>query len=430
MTRRFVAARARAARGRWRFAHLIDPLELPVPACPVSPAESVAEALDRWRAGYRVQVLRSEFLDVLALVPDPRDPRGRRYPLTGLLAIAILATAAGMRGYAGFATWARTAPEEVLAQLGIRSRRPSEKTFRTVLARLDPAELDRQLGAYFTALAAADCAEAGLLAVALDGKTLRGARRAGAGAAHLVSVFAHHTRLVLGQLAVAEKSNEIPCVRKLLKLFQQTRLLVTMDAMHTQTATAKLICSTLKSHYLMIVKQNQPKLLARIQALPWTKVPVTATDDDHGHGRDERRTLKVLTAARGIGFPYAKQVVQITRERVLTATGETSREIVYAICSLPFEHARPTTIGAWLRKHWGIENSVHWVRDVTFDEDRSTIRTGNAPQVVAALRNTALNLHRVAEAPNIAEACRATALSSNRGLNLLTDPQIRRPRAC
>jgi predicted transposase YbfD/YdcC len=330
-----------------------------VPAGSVSPVSSVAEALDHWRAGDRVDLLRSELLDVLAAVRDPRDPRGRRYPLAALLAIAILATAAGMRGYAGFATWARTVPEDVLSQLGIRFRRPSEKTFRSALQRLDPADLDRQLGAYFTAVAAAQATQSGLLVVALDGKTLRGARRAGAAAAHLVSVFAHHARLVLGQLAVAEKSNEIPCVRKLLKLFRQVRLLVTVDAMHTQTATAKLICSTLKSHYLMIVKSNQPTLLARIQALPWAEVPVTATDDDHGHGRIERRTLQILTAARGIGFPYAKQVVRITRERLVSATGARTVEVVYAICSLPFEQARPAMIATWLRQHWGIENRVH-----------------------------------------------------------------------
>jgi hypothetical protein len=98
-----------------------------------------------------------------------------------------------------------------------------------------------------------------------------------------------------------------PCVRKLLRTFGKARqLLVTVDAMHTQTDTAKLICGTLKSHYLMIVKSNQPKLLARLKALPWSEVPVTATDDTHGHGRIETRTLKVLTAARGIGFPHAR----------------------------------------------------------------------------------------------------------------------------
>ncbi|WP_261900559.1 ISAs1 family transposase, partial [Mycobacterium marinum] len=127
-------------------------------------------------------------------------------------------------------------------------------------------------------------------------------------------------RLVLGQLAVAEKSNEIPCVRRLLKILpRRVRWLVTVDAMHTQTATAKLICATLKSHYLMIVKSNQAKLLARITALPWAEVPTTATDDSRGHGRVEKRTLQILTAARGIGFPYAKQIVRITRERLVIA---------------------------------------------------------------------------------------------------------------
>lgn len=398
-----------------------------MPAGLVSPVESITAALDRWRAGDRVEVLRTEFLDVLASVPDPRSAQGRRYPLAGLLAIAVLATAAGMRSYAGFATWARVAPVEVLDQLGIRFRRPSEKTFRSVLSRLDAADLDQRLGAHFTMLAAG---EDGLLAVAVDGKTLRAARRMGAVATHLVSVFAHRAQLVLGQLAVAEKSNEIPCVRRLLKLLpRRVGLLVTVDAMHTQTATAKLICSTLKSHYLMIVKANQPGLLSRLAALPWAEVPHSALDDSHGHGRVEQRTLQILTAARGIGFPYAKQVIRITRERVLTATGQCSVEVVYAICSLPFEHARPAVIATWLRQHWGIENSVHWVRDVTFDEDRSTARTGAGPQVLASMRNTAMNLHRLRGTDNIAEACRTTALTINNSLDLL-HTRIPSPQAC
>jgi predicted transposase YbfD/YdcC len=402
-----------------------------MPAASVSALDRVAAALGRWRAGERVEVLRTELLDVLAAVPDPRDPRGVRYSVMALLAIAILATAAGMRGCAGFATWAATVPEEVLAGLGVRFRRPSEKTFRSLLTRLDAAELDRRLGAYFTALAAAQASADAPLAVALDGKTIRGARRAGGRAAHLVSVFAHQARLVLGQLAVPDKSNEIPCIRAVLRQFRRVRLLVTVDAMHTQRATAKLICATLKSHYLMIVKSNQPTLLARITALPWAQVPVTHADlPERGHGRVETRTLKTLTAARGTGFPYAKQIIQITRERLLIATGVRTVEVVYAICSLPFEHALPAHIAAWLRGHWGIENSLHHVRDVTFDEDRSRVRTGTAPQAMATLRNTTINLHRLAGATNIAKACRTTALTNADALTLLGEPRNPRSRVC
>lgn len=275
-----------------------------MPVVAVSPAVPVSEALDRWRAGLAidgVEVLRSGLLEVLASVPDPRAARGKRYPL---LAIAILTVAAGMRGYAGFASWARTAPDEVLSQLGVRFRRPSEKTFRRVLSSLNAADLDQRLGGYFTALAAAAQPDpGGLVVVSLDGKTVRGAARGTATGTHLVSVFAHHARLVLAQLAVAAKSNEIPCVRAVLKSLPRFPMMVIMDAMHTQIKTARLIRATLRSHYQLVVKSNQPGLLARIKTLPWGDVPVTATDDARGHGRVEKRTLQSLTAARGIGSP-------------------------------------------------------------------------------------------------------------------------------
>jgi predicted transposase YbfD/YdcC len=395
-----------------------------VSVCSVSLVDPVVEVLDRRRVEPETVRVAPCLLEVLKTVPDPRDPRGTRYPLVGLLAIMILATAAGMRSVAGFASWVRTAPPEVLAELGIRVRRPSEKTLRTLIARLDAADLDRRLGDYFAAVAAvAD--SGGLMAVALDGKTVRGARLGGGRAPHLVSIFAHHARLVLGQLAVAAKSNEIPTVRKLLKGMNRTGLIATIDAMHTQVATAKLICGQLKSHYLMTVKANQPKLLARITAQPWGEVPIAHRDADAkpSHGRIETRTMKVLTVPRGIGFPYARQIMQITRERVQVTTGKRTIETVYAICSVSFEQAKPRQLAAWLRNHWGIENAVHWVRDVTYDEDRSTLRTGTAPQVAATLRNTAISLHRIDGALNIAEACRTTGFSPNRGLHLLTNTQ-------
>jgi predicted transposase YbfD/YdcC len=401
-----------------------------VPVVAVSPVPVVVEVL-----GQRIVELDDPFasglLDVLRAVPDPRDRRGRRYQLWSLLAVAILATAAGMRSFAGIATWIRTAPEQVLAELGLGARRPSEKTFRTLFARLDAADLDRRLGGHFTRLAEEEVEAGDVIAVALDGKTVRGARLTGGRAPHLISAFAHRARLVLGQLAVAVKSNEIPAVRALLRTLGMTTLLVTVDAMHTQVATAKLICGTLKSHYLMVAKDNQPGLLARIKAQPWSKVPVVHRDTDPkpSHGRIETRLLKVLTVPRGIGFPYARQIIEITRERVVISTGKRSVEIIYAICSMPFEQAPPRLLAQWLRGHWGIENSVHHVRDVTWDEDRSTVRTGTAPQVMATLRNTAMGLHRLHGADNIAEACRTTAFSRDRGVQMLYGHRISRSAA-
>ncbi|UZK92694.1 ISAs1 family transposase (plasmid) [Mycobacterium ulcerans] len=289
------------------------------------------------------------------------------------------------------------------------------------MSRLDPADLNARMGSYFTAhVASSD--PSGLVPIALDGKMLRGALRAKATATHLVSVFAHRARLVLGQLAVAEKSNEIPCVRALLTLLPGSlRWLVTVDAMHTQVVTAKLICATLKSHYLMIVKSNQAKIFARITALPWAEVPTAATDDSAATAVSRPAPANHHRCTRN-RLPYAKQIIRITRERLITATDQRSVEVVYAICSLPFEHARPTAIMTWMRQHWGIENSLHWIRDVTFDEDRQRAHTGNGAQVLATLRNTAINLHRLNGADNIAEACRITALTANRRLDLL-NPQ-------
>ena len=203
-------------------------------ACPFSIIRVVdCQALDRWRGGDRVEVLRSEFLDVLASVPTPR-PRGRRYRLDGLLAIAILATAAGMGCYAGFATWAATRRSRCSPNWGSgfadRPRRRSERYFNDWIRRIGPPP--RRL---FHRAGRDRGSRRGQLAGGRSGRqdAARGASGRAA-AAHLVSVFAHHARLALGQLAVAEKSNEIPCVRKILHPFGQVRLLLMVDAMHTR----------------------------------------------------------------------------------------------------------------------------------------------------------------------------------------------------
>ena len=239
-------------------------------------------------------------------------------------------------------------------------------------------------------------------------QALRGALRAGATATDLVSVFAHRARLVLGQFAVAEKSNEIPCVRKLLKLLpRRVRWLVTVDAMHTQVATANLICTTVKSHYLMVVKANQAGLLARITALPWANGRVAATDTypaDPHHHKGYRLSL------RQTGRPDHPRTRRHGHRQ--TRRRGRLRHLQPAVRASP-----ASEIATWLRQHGGIENSLHWVRDVTYDEDRSTTHIGNGAQIMASLRNTAINGRG---ATYTAEACRATALTVNRRLDLLS----------
>ena len=205
-----------------------------LPAHSVSPVSSIAQALDRWRGGDRVEVLRSEFLDVLASVPDPRDPRGRRYPLDGLLAIAILATAAGMGSYAGFATWAATAPIEVLAQLGddpvSATDREDVPSGISTTGSSGSGPPPRRL---FHRAGRDRGSRRGQIAGGRSGRqdAARGASGRSGRRAPGVGVRPPRPARELGQLAVAEKSNEIPCVRKILHPFRQVRLLVTVDVL-------------------------------------------------------------------------------------------------------------------------------------------------------------------------------------------------------
>jgi predicted transposase YbfD/YdcC len=242
-----------------------------------------------------------------------------------------------------------------------------------------------------------------------------GAKAAGKVAPHLVAALDHVLGVVLGQVQVEEKSNEIPALRTLLEVFDLAGAVVTADAMHTQTTTAAYITGR-GGHYVLTVKANQRGLLRRCKALPWTKIRA-ASILDRGHGRRVRRTIKVAAAPALLDFPGAVQVAQIRRTR--TMNGKKSVEVVYVITSMPTTDASPTQIAAWVQGHWAIENQLHWVRDVVYDEDRSTVRTGHGPRVMATLRSTAISLLRLAGATNIAAAIRHHARNAARPVELL-----------
>ena len=158
----------------------------------------------------------------------------------------------------------------------------------------------------------------------------------------------------------------------------------------------------------------------QLAALPWRAVPDADRDTARGHGRREIRTLKILSVSTGIGFPNAAQALQIRRRRRrIDQPKRFTTETVYAITDLRVHQARPAQLATWIRSHWSIENKVHWVRDVTYDEDRSQIRTGTGPQVMAALRNAAIGALRLTGVTNIAAATRHHARDTNRPLALL-----------
>jgi predicted transposase YbfD/YdcC len=237
--------------------------------------------------------------------------------------------------------------------------------------------LDRVLGAWLHTRAVQ---AGGRLVIAVDGKTVRGAKGKGGKAPHLVAALAHGIGAVLGQVAVDEKSNEIPAVRDLLKAFASlAAAVVTIDAMHTQGDTAQVILGR-GADYVMTVKGNMPTLCRQLKKLPWAAVPAVSAVST-GHGRRARRTIKVALAPAWIEFDGAAQVAQL--RRTVTKNGKKTVEVVYLITS--DRDADPATLAAWVRGHWEIENKLHWVRDVTYQEDKSLVRTGNAPRVMASL---------------------------------------------
>jgi predicted transposase YbfD/YdcC len=391
----------RFARFGWRFSHQAVAPEEPHP--PMS-SSSISTSLCQ------------RLLAVLAVVPDPRARRGIRHPLPGVVAVALCAVLAGARSYAAIGQWVGELSLEQRRQVGLtRVCAPTASAIRRLLQRLDADLLDALLGAYMWTRTAV---VHGRRVIAIDGKSVRGARTPSTSAPHLVAALDHATGTVVGQLATAAKSNEIPTVRTLLATFDlaaEGGVVITVDAMHTQADTALAITEA-GGDYVFTVKANQPKLYKACKRLPWSQVTSRARVQV-GHGRRAHRAIKVLAAPKWITFAAAQQIAQI--RRTTTRAGKKSVEVVYVITSADHRAASPATLAAWVQGHWGVENRAHWVRDVTFDEDRSRVRTGNGPQVMASLRNTAISLLRLNGATNIAAAQRHHAANPSRPINLV-----------
>ena len=365
-----------------------------VPARPLSSAESIS------------------LVQALAAVPDPRSRRGRRHSLQSVLFLALSAVLAGARSYAGIADWAAVAEP----QARVCADPPHASTFRRLLSRLDPVALQAVLTGWVLSRQEAAAAQATVAArpaaeqrrvVAADGKTLRGARSPDGAQVKVFSVYDHAQHLVLTQSAVVDGDEIAAFTTALATLPDLAEVVVTADALHCQREHAAWLAER-GGHYLFTVKGNQPTLRRTLAALPWAQVSGSRRRQS-AHGRTESRSVKVIDLdghPAAALFPHATRAIKVVRRRRDQCTGKTSTEVVYAITSLTYRQADPQLLATWIQGHWGIENRVHHVRDVTQGEDASRIRTGTGPEVMAALRNTALNLHRLDGHTNIASAQR------------------------
>ena len=364
-------------------------------------------------------------IEVFAAIPDFRKPRGKRHPLPAIFALACCAMLGGARSYSAMAEWGRNYGTRIAQALGFTHATPCAATLHTIFRHVDRDEFETRLGAWADSVvgslpAAPETPEP---AVALDGKTLRGSKKQGAPGTHLLSALAHQVGVTLAQHAVDDKTNEITAAETLLEQLVLEGRIVTMDALLTQRHVAQTIVDK-GGEYVMIVKDNQPRLRADIE-LVFTLPPIGDRQDtvrtvDIGHGRIEQRNITTSEALVGYSdWPGLAQVFEVGRHVLIQKTGEERVEVVYGVTSLSPARATPGRLLALVRGQWQIENQSHWVRDVTFDEDRSQVRCGNIPQVMAALRNTTIGLLRWAGYTNIAAACRRLAAQPVQALALI-----------
>lgn len=353
-------------------------------------------------------------VEVLGEIPDFRCARGKRHPLPAVLLLACVAILGGARSESAIAEWGANYGPEWRRRLGLtHARGPSQATVHRLFRGIDVGLLERHLGRWAQQVLASVPAVAAdgvcpLEGIALDGKTPRGSRKRGAVDTHLLSALSQRLGVVLGQVAVADKTNEIPTAPELLAHLVLTGRVVTVDALLTQTQLADTILAQ-GGDDLMVVKDNQPTLAADLATLfADPDAPVARAEETalHGGRRARRRLLASTELVGYVRWPGVQQVLAMERTVVRKNTGEVRTEWAYAVTSLPPARATPTQLLTLWREHWAIENKLHYVRDVTFDEDRAGTCKDHIPQVMAALRNVAIGLARLSGQTNIAAACR------------------------
>jgi predicted transposase YbfD/YdcC len=368
-----------------------------------------------------------DLLNALREVRDPRRRRGLRHALIAVLMIAVVAVLAGSQNFREIGDEAADLPQEVLARVGarwsLRWRRflaPSAATIRRVIAGLDAEHLDEVIYRWLRHRSGWDTREQQQQwLIALDGKTCTGASRPG-DEVKLFSAMVHGQATVIAQVRVPAGTNEITQVRPLLSALDVSGALVTADAAHTQRDTATFLVEDCHADYLAQVKGNQPGLLSAIsdRLADRDRRQPDHRHTDHNRGQITERSIWVEPAT-GIDWPHAAQVFLLRREVFDPLGARVSREFVFGITSRTAQRADPAQLSAAARGHWGIENSEHLVRDVTFGEDAHQAYLGATPQVLATFRNLALTVIRLAGSNEIKRTVQRIRRDRTRALQLI-----------
>jgi predicted transposase YbfD/YdcC len=330
-------------------------------------------------------------------LPDPRVDRTRKHLLGDILVVALCATIAGADSWPEVERFGRVKLAWLRTFLALPNGVPSHDTFRRVFARIDPKAFNRCVAAWMAGL----CEATGLRHVAIDGKAARSARKdTFCGCLFLVNAWAVENRLILGQEAVAGGTNEIGTVPGLLEVLDLAGALVTLDAAGCQVAFAETIRRK-RGDYLLCVKGNQEALEAAVQGVFDRAVEADFVGVEHDgheeatarrkHGRHEERYTTVVYDPTGLpaGWPDVAAVVLVGREREVK--GERTDKAHYFITS---RRGTAAELAGLIRRHWGIENELHWSLDVTFGEDRNKTSKGHAGTNLSLIRKVALSLLR------------------------------------
>ena len=366
-------------------------------------------------------------MEILATIPDPRKASGKRYPLKAMLTVVCVGLLCGYKSIYAISEWGPNYGESYLKKLGFNEHGyPAQASWYRVLRLVDVALVEEKLRKWLEALL--ETGETKQLGLSIDGKTLRVSKKMGAKNCHLLSAVIHNLGVTVGQWPVDEHTNEIGMMKTLLLDLALEGRVVTTDALLTQKDVTETIMDR-GGDYILPIKGNQPETEAILAE--WFDTPPARYEQPNQiaetvekvHGRLVTRYIETSTVLNDyLDWPGIAQTFKLTRRRVIVPTGESSTQTIYGITSLSPEQASPRDLLTFIQQHWTVENKLHWVKDVTLDEDRCQLRTGYTHHLMALFRNLTLSLLRLHPRQAIASSLRSMAAQPDLAIDLVCLP--------